>query len=104
MSSAAQYPRQRKRSLAGLPLEPIDQLREVLGGDCASACEQLRPAGEQRHRLKVADHIVLNGKNRRARYVAGQIAKAEHVTVGSRTSNTSNGNRAACACNILNND
>ena len=89
------------RCLAGVFLEPGDQLVEVVCRKIFARGDEDRAIGQQRYRFKILEHVVLDRIDGARAHVAQPIADAQRIAVRRRACRTGDADAAAGAGDIL---
>jgi len=84
--------------------QPSDQLLQIVRRHRLLCDDELRRACEQRHRLEILQHVVIERVDSAVRHVRARAAVAERVAIGRRASNPTGADPAGGAARILDND
>jgi hypothetical protein len=87
--------------LVGICLEPGDQFVEVVRRKILARGDQDRAVGQQRHRFKIVEHVVLDRVDGARAHVAQPIADAQRIAVGRRACGAADPDAAAGARGVL---
>ena len=90
--------------LARVRLHPGGHFVQILRRKRASRRDPLRRVGDERHRLEILHHVVLQGLGRRVDDVRLHMAEAERVAVGRRARHATDPDGAAGAAHVLDDD
>jgi len=92
------------RGLAGVGLEPSDQLGQVIGWYGLACDDQLWIAGQERNRREIVQQAIGKREDGPVEHMGGPHSHAERIAVRSRAHGTADPDRAGCAGHVLDHD